>query len=312
MRKSNGRARTSRPSQSPKLVDAHKTLGYNVASTSAQIGTHNVTLRVVHLDDVLLHEHTERRRVEQLIDRIEDEHLLKNPPIVVPHDDKFILLDGATRATALKQLGYPDVVVQVVDYKMPGLQLETWNHLLIGLSVAEFLDGLRQIDGLQVIATTQDEAEESLNRRKSIGTIQLADGQVFSLRLIDANSLTTQVDVLNRVVAAYEGHSELQRIAHADVAKLSNSKLAWNALVIFPRYQPADIRALALNGHKLPTGITRHIIPGRAMRINIPAEFLQRRDSLEQKNTQLGEWLRAKLSARRVRYYHEPVFLFDE
>ncbi|MBI5030540.1 MAG: ParB N-terminal domain-containing protein [Chloroflexi bacterium] len=287
-------------------------LVYNVPSTSAQFGTHHVTLRVVHLDDVLLHEHTERQRVKQLVERIQLDQLLKNPPIVVPHADKYILLDGATRVTALKQLGYPDVVVQVVDYAMPGLALETWNHLLMGLPVSEFLDALRQIQGLQIVSTTQDDAEDALNRRTSVATLVLPDGQVFSLRLIDAQTLTTQIDLLNQVVAAYEGRGELQRIAHADVLKLAQSKLAWNALVIFPRYQPGDIRALALNGHKLPTGITRHIIPGRAMRINIPVELLQSADSLEQKNAQLGEWMQAKLRERRVRYYHEPVFLFDE
>ena len=312
MRKSNGGVRTHPSSPTPKVVDAHRPFAYNVTSTSAQIGTHNLTLRVVHLDDVLLHEHTERQRVKQLVERIQADHVLKNPPIVVADADKYILLDGATRVTALKQLGYRDVVVQIIDYAMPGLQLETWNHLLIDLPVSEFLNTLRQIKGLQILATTQDEAEEALNRRTSIATLMLPEGQVFSLRVMDAQSLATQIDVLNQVVAAYEGRGELQRITHADMARLSKSKIAWNALVIFSRYQPKDIRALALNGHKLPTGITRHIIPGRAMRLNIPSELLQKANSLEQKNMQLGEWLQTKLRERRVRYYHEPIFLFDE
>jgi hypothetical protein len=196
------------------------------------------------------------------------------------------------------------------------LALETWNHLLIGLSASEFIDRLHQTQGLKIESTTSEDAANALARRESIGTIMLPDMLpdriVYSLRLTQANSLEAQVDMLNQVVAAYEGRGELQRIAHADIAGLSTSRFMWNALVVFPRFQPKDIRTLALNGHKLPTGITRHIIPGRAMRINIPLALLQSAESLEHKNAQLADWMQTKIRERQVRYYHEPVFLFDE
>ena len=285
---------------------------YNVPDTNAQNGNHDLTLRVVHLHDVLLHEHTERQRVDRLVKRIQADQLLKNPPIVAPDEGRYVLLDGATRVTALTQLGYRDVIVQVVDYAMPGLTLDTWNHLLIGLPGDKFLKSLRGLTGLKIVPTSLADAGDTLNRRASVGTIVLADGQVLSLRLTSSNSLAQQVEVLNQVVAAYEGRSALQRITNSDATRLSLGALPWSALIVFPRYGPEDIRALARNGHKLPTGITRHIIPGRALRINIPLELLQRTASLEQKNAALAQWLQTKMREQRVRYYHEPVFLFDE
>lgn len=297
-------------SLSPNMFDAPMPLVYNRHGASIDID--DLALRVAHLDDVLLHEHTERQRVEKLVERIQADQFLKNPPIVVRGDSKYILLDGATRVTALKQLGYRDVVVQVVDYDMPGLALETWNHLLIGLPVSDFLTALRQLNGLQIQETTADQASHALVHRHSVGTIALADGSVFSLRATGAESLATQVTLLNDVVAAYEGRVELLRIADEDVDELPSRRSPWDALIVFPRYRPNDIRALALNGHKLPTGITRHIIPGRAMRINLPLTFLRGDESLEKKNEWLAEWMRAKMRERRVRYYREPVYLFDE
>jgi hypothetical protein len=285
---------------------------YNVPNSNIQISAHALTLRVVRLADVLLHERTDPQRVAQLVARIQTDRWLQNPPIVALHADRYILLDGATRVTALRQLGYRDVVAQIVDYELPGLTLETWNHLLTGLPISDFLDSLRRLNGVTLVPTTLAAAAQALERRESIGTLILAQGRVLALRLTVAASLATQVDMLNGMVAAYEGRSQLQRIAPAEVAELEQGKFAWDAVIVFPRYRPEDIRALALNGHKLPAGITRHIIPGRAMRINIPLALLQRADSLERKNAQLAEWLQTQMRERRVRYYHEPVFLFDE
>src|ERR671925_315084 len=83
-------ASSARPEpSSEKLVDSSKSFAYNSPNTSARIGTHDVTLRVVHLSDVLLHEHTEQDRFEKLVERFQSDHLLKNPPIVTPDDAKY-------------------------------------------------------------------------------------------------------------------------------------------------------------------------------------------------------------------------------
>jgi hypothetical protein len=85
------------------------------------------------------------------------------------------------------------------------------------------------------------------------------------------------------------------------------------AIVVFPHYEPAEILVAARDGVHLPPGITRHIIRGRAMRLNYPLDALQDNgDSLEVKNLQLQAWIQERSAAKRVRYYAEPTFLFDE
>ena len=271
-----------------------------------------LTLRVVRLDDVLLHEQIEKKRVERLVQRLKEDHQLKNPPIVSEYNGKFVLLDGATRITALKQIGCRDVVVQVVDYDAPGMVLETWNHMLLDAPVDDLFKSLRAVTGMTVNQTSAASASAALERRDAIATLLLGDGQAYALRSADDGKLEQQAKLLNQVVAAYEGRGEMYRVAHTDVERLLAEHGRLSALVVFPRYRPDEIRRLALNGAKLPMGVTRHIIPGRALRINIPLDVLTREDAIEQKNAWLDEWMKVKMRERSVRFYQEPVFLFDE
>jgi len=268
-------------------------------------------LRIVHLDDVLLHEEVERKRVEKLTARLNQDRLLKNPPIVSQFDSKYIVLDGATRTTALRRIHSRDIVVQIVDYLNPGITLETWNHMLLDAPAQEIFDAIKDLPDLFVEKTSAAEAERALDHRESIASVMLADGRVYSLCAKD-NSLTEQARMLNHVVAAYEGKGEMYRVGHTDVEQLVAEHGRLSALIVFPRYRPEEIQQVALNGSKLPMGITRHIIPGRALRINIPLDILESDQTLEEKNAWLDEWLKERMRERHVRFYQEPVFLFDE
>jgi hypothetical protein len=63
----------------------------------------------------------------------------------------------------------------------------------------------------------------------------------------------------------------------------------------------------------LPTGITRHIIHGRALRVNLPLSVLTDEErTTEQKNEWLHHWVKQKMAQREIRYYQESTFLFDE
>ena len=63
---------------------------------------------------------------------------------------------------------------------------------------------------------------------------------------------------------------------------------------------------------KLPTGITRHLIPGRALRLNLPWSVLTSPGDVAAKNRWLEEDLHRKLLDHQIRYYPEATFLFDE
>ena len=62
----------------------------------------------------------------------------------------------------------------------------------------------------------------------------------------------------------------------------------------------------------MPTGITRHIIPARALRVNIPLDLLQADIPLAEKNAWWHERVKAKLADNQIRFYQESTYLFDE
>lgn len=274
----------------------------------------DLNLAIVSLGDVLLHEEIEIKRVDALVERLKTDRLLKNPPIVTAVNGaggmRYIVLDGASRSSALRALKVRDVLVQIVDYHSSTLRLESWNHLLVNISSDELRRILSAATDAEQVEMSEAEAQRELSAREIIGYLKFKDGAVLGLRC--SSDLADQAHELNRVVHAYEGQVELYRVASTDPDQPVANREQVVAVMVFPRYTPDEIVKLAMNGARVPMGITRHIIPGRALRLNVPLDVLESGDSLEQKNAWLDAWLQDKLKHRHVRYYQEPVILFDE
>ncbi len=82
-------------------------------------------------DSIRFHEHPERQRTLRLVARLREDRFLRNPPIVARTGAaSFVLLDGANRVSAFRELGLSHVPVQVVDYGAPQVVLKGWHHLL--------------------------------------------------------------------------------------------------------------------------------------------------------------------------------------
>jgi hypothetical protein len=272
-------------------------------------------LSIVPLSAVILHEEIEQKRVDRLIERLRADRVLKNPPIVTEVKDekvgtRYIVLDGASRTSALRAMQCRDVLVQIVDYYSGDIRLESWNHLLLDVSPAELRREIDDLSCIAMIEMDEDSAQAALDRREIIGYFIFGDGRVAGLRC--AGDLAEQSQALNEVVQTYERKAEMYRVSTTDLEQLAGEHRQVSAVMVFPKYRPEEIIHLALNGAKVPMGITRHVIPGRALRVNLPLEKLESEEPLDEKNLWLDKWLKQKIQARHVRFYQEPVFLFDE
>ena len=103
----------------------------------------------------------------------------------------------------------------------------------------------------------------------------------------------------------------MYRVIQEDLSKISG-EYEFSAVMMFPQFTPDEIKKIALKNNLLPAGITRHIIPGRALHVNIPLDVLKEDKSLKQKNAWLQNWLTEKVFKKEARHYEEGVFLFDE
>ncbi len=268
-------------------------------------------LRILPVEDIVLHEDTEADRTERLTRSLAADQMLRNPPIVarLAETARFVVLDGANRTTSLRALGIPHSLVQVVDYD--NVELDTWNHVVTGVEERSLFAAVRDIEGLTLVPGDLAQARALLIARRCLGYLIGANAKVYILR--GGDSLLEEVRLLNQVVRLYKNLGKIYRIKTDNLAEQHAYYDQIAATVVFPRFTPADIINLATMAEKLPTGITRHIISNRALRLNYDLRLLADPNvSLEEKNHALQEWIRARLHARGIRIYQESTVLFDE
>ena len=272
-----------------------------------------IQLRFVPLDHLLLHEEDDPYRVKRLETILEREGKLRNPPLVAAHNDRYIVLDGATRTTALRNMGYRDALVQIVDYGSEAVQVGTWHHVVVGLSHNHLLATLADVDGVTLQPVDGDTACRMLGARQIAAAIMMRNGQWFAALIDDAQADDNRrADLLCRLVAEYRGKAEVHRTIELDIPMLAQEYTDLTAVITFPIFTPDEISQIAIAGSKVPMGITRHVVVGRALGIDVPLGMLNDAQSLETKNEWLAEQIRERLNANKVRLYQEPVFVFDE
>lgn len=284
--------------------------------SATDVDSHLPDLRFVPTDSILPHEQHDDSRLEPLVRRIRESSVLKNPPIVTAFaddggDPRYVVLDGANRATAARAAGFPHMIVQVVPYDDQHVRLSTWNHALSAFPRVELEAALTGIPGLAIRPTNRLSARASLARRDALAWIQFVDGSVLSLH--GGLGLQERNDLLNLIVDQYRARRGFHRVEGDALDTVRTRHADVTALIVFPHFEPAEILELSRTGDRLPAGITRHLVRWRALRLNVPIEILaDTRRSLEDKNAWLGDFVREKIGLRQVRLYEEPTVLFDE
>jgi hypothetical protein len=266
-------------------------------------------LRIVAVSDLLLHERVDFERVTRLIDRLSADGILKNPPIVasLPGSERFLLLDGANRVSAIQNLDIPHLLVQVEPFENPHLEVRHWNHVVRDIEARELLKKAREIPGVSV----REGAAPSAIVQGFLAGIVTGEGE--SIHLYDGGSLGARVEHLHALVDVYyHGEARMDRVNHADVEALRRHHPHFGALVTFPDFAKADVRAVAEEGHLLPSGVTRILVPRRVLGFNLRLPLLKSNLPLEEKRRWLAEEMRHKVTEHKVRYYQEPTFVFDD
>lgn len=269
-------------------------------------------LRILAADALLPHEDCDPRRIVRLSQRLEADGILKNPPVVaaIPESEDYVVLDGANRALSFLNLGIPHIIAQLVSFQESGVEVDTWYHVVAGMDIAEFENALTLITGLHLQDCSLDEARASLTNHRAAAYIISANG----VRLVSNTSTTLKHDtaLLNSLVSVYKGKADIYRASN-DIWEIQKPYYPdITALVVFPRLTPADIIQAAQSREKIPTGITRHIIPHRALNINFPMDVLQKDWPLEKKEKWLQDWLMERMAANAIRFYSESTFSFNE
>jgi len=288
-----------------------------------QLEPQHLHIRFVPIEDVALHEETDPARVHRIRAALDNDGVLRNPSIIGVGDSDslppYTVLDGATRTTALKLMGARHLLVQQVPYGVhDSVDLQAWYHVLPSAAahrVIEAVEGGLHQPGI-IERTTLAKAAEALHKFQAgmagRACAAIVRGEDDVLLLHPSGPDVSTPHVLRELVGLYGGSGEIYRIVHDDLIKTVREASECPAIVMFPTFSPDNIIQSAKQQDLLPAGITRHIIPGRALNLNISLHLLMATTPLEEKNQWLHEVITSKILARKVRYYHEPVFVFDD
>src|SRR5258706_291590 len=207
--------------------------------------------------------------------------------------------------------GWPHLLVQVVRYESPAVELHTWYHALTADARDVLEQGLATIRGLEFRRQDRMHARAMLARREALACVVLNDGEAIVAH--GGGTLHERNELLNALVHLYQDRLPYTRVTSDSLTHARREHPEVQALVIFPRFDPAEVIDLASAGEYLPAGVTRHLIRWRALRVNVPVALCaDTAKSLDEKNAWVETWTSERLMKSQVRFYEEPTVLYDE
>jgi len=269
-------------------------------------------LRILPLQDLILHEDHDRQRTLPLVAKLRAQGILRNPPIVMPLDDgtgRYMVLDGANRVTSLQEMEFPHIVAQVVKSNDPHVNLQTWNHVVWGMSPKLLMADLRKIKALDIVKV---DTHKSVDAPKYMPVqVRTPDGKLHML-LEEPSELPQHIATLHKIVNAYKNRASLDRTSQTLAESFNAIYTDLTALIIFPNFKIKTLLKLAGQNIVLPTGITRFTASPRALHLNYPLHELSSGKPIEYKGEYLKHWIQERIKNKGVRHYAEATFLFDE
>ena len=246
-------------------------------------------LRLVDLGCLILHEAHDEDRLARLRKRMQEEGEQQNPVIVSPHEDRYLVLDGAHRVRALEELGSPLALVQTIE---PPEKAEGWGHLLGEVETAE----LRNLQGIEASANPG---------HNSLAEVEAAGDETIFLSSTE-EGVRGRVRALWSLQSLYPKGVVVHRVESDGTVRLAEDEV----LIRYRGFTPKELAAIVDSGTVLPAGITRFRVRERVLGVRYPLEDMEGED-VEKQNARLTEYVRRRWDEGRVRLYGEPVVLFE-
>jgi L-serine kinase (ATP) / ParB family transcriptional regulator, heme-responsive regulator len=246
-------------------------------------------LRLVDLGCLILHEAHDEDRLDRLRKRMKAEGEQRNPVIVSPHEDRYLVLDGAHRVRALGELSSPLALVQSVE---PPEKAEGWGHLLGGIEIAD----LGNVQGI--------EASEKPGHNP-LAEVETSGDETIFLSATE-EGLQGRVRALWSLQSLYPKGVVVHRVESDGAVRLSEGEV----LIRYRGFTPGELAAIVDSGTVLPAGITRFRVKERVLGVRYPLENMAGGD-IDAQNRKLKEYVRKNWDEGRVRLYGEPVVLFE-
>lgn len=258
-------------------------------------------LRIISSEQIMAFESTSFERTIKRAEDIERSGKLKNPLLVNPIGDRYLLLDDTSILTALQRLKIAHIPVQLTDCRT--MSVHPWQRLAEEWHKDDMLEFCRAFPRQLSLVDSpsgpmvSDQAE-----------VRFKDGSVFRLKFT-SNSPSTRADMCIKLLSRID-KSFRAKLDHGDKNPLTDFPQA-SAAIYPPAFSLEELIDLAQNRILLPQGLVRIDQPGRILGIDYSLSILSEPVPIEDKESFLKELIRMRMVSDRVGYYNGHVLVFN-
>lgn len=275
--------------------------------------TDRFQLEIIPIEDILVHEEFDPSNSKELVNFLNKSKTLSNPIIAASlGGKKYLQLDGMNRIHCFKALGLKTITAQIVDYNnQEEIELSSWLHIFKG-DIKKFLSFIKTDKSLVINQGKMDQVGHRYIKERDFGrlcTVVTNKKEVFFIST--GGDFSQKVKRMNYLVSFYKNNLSRGTLPytlnHDSIKVFFNQYPNDNIVVIFPTFTPQQIIESAKSGVLLPTGITRHLVKGRVLNINLPLSLFNDKKSLKEQNDDQDKILLKK----RSRLYEEATINFE-
>lgn len=253
------------------------------------------SLEIRDVKSLLSHEQIIAHNLKRLKEAMLNIGHLVDPLIVDAKTN--VVLDGNHRLKVLEIIECPHAVCQLVDYMSPEIKVGTW------YPTVEFnIDKIFHLDNITHEKVDCEAGKDAVDKLKApFLLITKNDG----CHLLNPGNykLMEMVEEQNYVLSLLEKNS-VDYVPDEEVQKL----VAGSRSVFYRRaYTKEEIVKAAQAHTPFPPKSTRHLIPGRIIRLNMKLGWLHR--SKDEATKELRAMLSTRGYSGNVRKYYEPVIV---
>jgi hypothetical protein len=253
------------------------------------------SLDVREVKTLLSHEQVISANLKRLKEAMLNIGHLVDPLIV---DSKTgLVLDGNHRLKVLEIIECPHATCQLVDYMSTDIKVGSW-YPAISLSPEEIF----KLDSIKHEKVDYDAGKEAIENlkapfmvvSKTNGCHLLNPGSYKLMEMVEEQNYI--FSLIDKDTVDYVPIEEFQK------------NVEWGKSVVYRRSYSKDEIVKAAQAHTpFPPKSTRHLIPGRIIRLNMKLGWLNR--SHDEAKAELRRMLTNRVYAGSVRKYYEPVIV---
>ncbi len=261
-------------------------------------------LKIIPSAQVISFELPSDERAVKIAQDINRDGKLKNPLLVYPLDDKYLILDDVSIIMALESLDVVHIPVQLADMNV--LSVRPWQRVVDKCSrdnLLEFCERFPKQIRIEIssdgdLAANQAEfrfPDKSRQRLTLTSKSYMIRSDICAMLLNHISCHHTNY----RVKLDYHDSDVLRGFSKASVA-------------VFPPYfSLPELAGLALHDVCLPRGIVRVNHPNRVLGVDYSLSVLREKVPASEKELFLRQMLQMRISSDRVNYYDGGVFMFN-